>query len=78
MPGAENGKVKRRPSWRKAVRNDVKEDDEGIGAPMLVQVSTRSVRDPLPTLIFPLFVVPLLVAQSACHGLVQGIASGLD
>jgi hypothetical protein len=33
------GKVKRKSSWRRAGKKEVKEIDDGIGTPMLVQVS---------------------------------------
>jgi hypothetical protein len=40
VPGMERGgRVKRKSSWRRAGKKEVKEVDDGIGTPMLVQVS---------------------------------------
>lgn len=47
VPGMERGgKVKRKSSWRRAGKKEVKEVDEGIGTPMLVQVSRWLVLTP--------------------------------
>lgn len=47
VPGTERGgKVKRKSSWRRAAKKEVKEVDDGIGTPMLVQVSRLLVLTP--------------------------------
>lgn len=79
VPG---GKVKRRPSWRKAGRKEKEkekevkqEEDDGIGAPMLVQVSAFLLRTR------PFGATDILEGISARpprHGFVQRSTTRLD